>query len=67
MNVTGRPARYRGIAQLLHWTVAALIVVQYVLINLAEDNPSKMQQLALITRHKSFGMTVLMLAAVRLA
>ena len=66
MNATVRTARYSGIAQLLHWAVAALIVVQYVLINLAEDNPSKMQQLALITRHKSFGMTVLMLAILRL-
>lgn len=58
--------RYDAIAQLLHWVIAGLIVTQFVLANLAEDTPSKMQQLALLTRHKSFGMTVLMLASVRL-
>ncbi len=58
--------RYDGIAQLLHWVITGLIVTQFVLASLAEDTPSKMQQLALLTRHKSVGMTVLMLAVVRL-
>jgi cytochrome b561 len=66
MTEPGQVSRYGAIARALHWIIAALIVVQFVLINLAEDNPSKMQQLALIARHKSFGMTVLMLAVVRL-
>lgn len=67
MNAAPPAVRYTPVAQLLHWTIAALIVVQFVLANRAEDAPSKMQQLALLTRHKSFGMTVLMLAVVRLA
>jgi cytochrome b561 len=66
MTAPAQPVRYGAIARALHWIIAALIVVQYVLINLAEDNPSKMQQLALLARHKSVGMTVLMLAVVRL-
>jgi cytochrome b561 len=66
MNTAPVPQRYGAIAQLFHWTIAALIVVQFVLINLADGNASKLQQLGLIARHKSFGMTVLMLAALRL-
>lgn len=66
MITTHAAQRYGAVAKLLHWVIVALIIVQFVLVTLADDNPSKMQQLALITRHKSFGMTVLMLAAVRL-
>lgn len=66
MSDTSPKHRYDGIAQLLHWVIAALIVTQFVLANLAEDAPSTMQKLAMFTRHKSFGMTVLMLAVIRL-
>ncbi len=66
MPDTSLKHRYDGIAQLLHWVIAGLIVTQFVLANLAEDAPSTMQKLAMFTRHKSFGMTVLMLAVVRL-
>lgn len=60
------PTHYTPVAKILHWTIAALIIVQFVLAHLAEDAPSKMQQLALYARHKSFGMTILMLAVMRL-
>jgi cytochrome b561 len=60
------PARYSGVAQLLHWLVAALIVTQFVLGWTAADLPLGMHKLALLARHKSFGMTILMLAIVRL-
>ena len=66
MSDTSPKHRYDAIAQLLHWVIAGLIVTQFVLANLAEDAPSTMQKLAMFTRHKSFGMTVLMLAVVRL-
>ena len=66
MSDTAPKHRYDGFAQLLHWVIAGLIVTQFVLADLAEDAPSTMQKLAMFTRHKSFGMTVLMLAAVRL-
>jgi len=59
--------RYGAVAQALHWIIAALIVTQFVLASLAEDLPAGMHKLALLARHKSFGMTVLMLAVVRLA
>jgi cytochrome b561 len=53
------------VAQALHWLVAGLIVLQYVLASLAED-ATLFQRLVLIARHKSFGLTVLVLAIIRL-
>ena len=61
--------RYPLISRLLHWVVAGLIVVQFVLANLAEgaeDSGANLRQLALLANHKSVGMTILMLATVRL-
>jgi cytochrome b561 len=60
-------ARYTAVAQALHWLIAALIVVQFSLAWTADDLPLGMHKLALLARHKSFGMTVLMLAILRLA
>lgn len=61
-----RPERYDAVAKFLHWTVAALIVLQFVLAYMADDLPVGVHKLALLARHKSVGMTVLMLAIVRL-
>ena len=58
--------RYGAVAQAFHWLIAALIVTQFVLANLADDLPIGAHKLALLARHKSFGMTVLMLAVLRL-
>jgi cytochrome b561 len=60
------PARYGVVAQGFHWLIAGLIVTQFTLGWMAEDLPLGMQKLALFARHKSFGMTVLMLAVLRL-
>jgi cytochrome b561 len=65
MAIRGSQGRYTGVAQLLHWVIAALIVVQFGLAWTADDLPLGMHKLALLARHKSFGMTVLMLAIVR--
>jgi cytochrome b561 len=61
-----RPSRYTAVAQLLHWVIAALIVTQFALAWTAEDLPLGMHKLAVLARHKSVGMTVLMLVIVRL-
>ena len=53
------PQRYGAVAQGFHWIIAGLIVTQFTLGWMADD-------LALLARHKSFGMTVLMLAVLRL-
>jgi cytochrome b561 len=58
--------RYGAVAQAFHWVIVALIVTQFVLANLAEDLPVGARKLELLTRHKSFGMTVLMLGVLRL-
>jgi cytochrome b561 len=58
--------RYGAVAQTLHWIVAALIVTQFVLAWTADDLPLGMHKLILLARHKSVGMTVLMLAVLRL-
>jgi len=56
-------------AKFLHWSVAGLIVAQYVLAKLAEYAEAKgeiVNQLALLANHKSVGMSILALAVVRL-
>jgi len=58
--------RYHEVARILHWLIAALIVLQYVLAEMAEDASSDLQELALLANHKSVGMTVFMLAIVRI-
>ena len=67
MPIEASRARYTAVAQALHWVIAALIVTQFALAWTAEDLPLGMHKLALLARHKSFGMTVLMLAVLRLA
>jgi cytochrome b561 len=65
-NQKNQPARYTTVAQLLHWVIAALIVTQFALAWTADDLPLGMHKLALLARHKSVGMTVFMLAILRL-
>ena len=60
------PTRYGAAAQTFHWMIAALIVTQFTLAYMADDLPIGAHKLALLARHKSFGMTVLMLAILRL-
>jgi cytochrome b561 len=60
------PTRYGAAAQTFHWLIAALIVLQFTLAYSADDLPLGVHKLALLARHKSFGMTVLMLAVLRL-
>lgn len=66
MPTASPPARYTRVAQWLHWIIAALIVVQFALAWVADDLPNGAHKLAVLARHKSFGMTVLMLTIVRL-
>jgi cytochrome b561 len=60
------PTRYSAVAQSFHWIIAALVVTQFVLAYAADDLPLGAHKLALLARHKSFGMTILMLAILRL-
>lgn len=63
-------ARYGGVARFFHWSIAGLIVLQFVLAKLgemAEDGGELLRALALLANHKSVGMTVLALAVLRVS
>lgn len=60
------PTRFSAVAQLFHWVIAALIAIQFVLGWAAHPLPPGVRKLALLARHKSFGMSVLMLGILRL-
>ena len=60
------PNQYGLITQLLHWSVVALVVTQFVLGSRAEDLPIGIARLQLLATHKAIGMTVLMLMLVRI-
>ena len=66
----GRKDRYGGVARFFHWSIAGLIVLQYVLAEMgehAEDAGERLRALALLANHKSVGMTVFVLAFARVA
>ena len=67
ISVTTPPRRYTATAQALHWVVAILmftvIPLAWVMVNMARTAPSREW---MYTLHKSVGMTILALVAVRL-
>jgi cytochrome b561 len=59
---------YNSTARYLHWLIAGLIILQFVLAEWAEsaeDAGRTLKQLSLLANHKSVGMTILMLGALR--
>ncbi len=67
MPARNNSLRYGFVAQGLHWLVVGLLIVQVTLGKIAEGLPIGLDKLALLARHKSFGITILALAAFRLA
>jgi cytochrome b561 len=67
MSLRNTPARWGHVAQFLHWLIVALIVTQVILANIAEDLPIGVKKIAMFARHKSVGLTILVLAVIRLA
>lgn len=66
MRLHNTPDRYGALAQLLHWLVALGVVVQFVLAYYMEDLPNGPFKFEMYNLHKSIGVTILALAAVRL-
>lgn len=66
MQLRNTEARFGAVAQLFHWLIVALIVAQYVLAQIFEDMPLGMAKIKMIGYHKAVGMTILMLALLRL-
>lgn len=56
--------RWGALAQFFHWTIVVLIITQFVLALYAEDLHG-MKKLAILATHKSIGITILMLAVLR--
>jgi len=66
MTLRNTTARWGGIAKTFHWLIVALIITQFVLMKLAHDLPVGGEKIELYARHKSVGITILMLAILRL-
>ena len=64
-SLGAKAARYSTIAILLHWTIAALIVLQVILAGRMEGRTP--EAFAVLQFHKSIGVTVLLLSLARLA
>jgi cytochrome b561 len=67
MPARNSPVRYGSVAQTLHWVVVGLLVVQVTLGTVADGLPLGLEKLAVLARHKSFGITILGIAILRLA
>ncbi len=68
MSSTTDTARYTGTAQLLHWVTAilmfAVVILAWVMTNMADGAPWRG---TLYSLHKSIGLTIVALVAIRLA
>ena len=58
---------YGSLAKFLHWTIVILIIAQYFIAESADELPDGIEKLSLLSRHKSIGMLVLILALLRIA
>lgn len=67
MSLSNSTHRYGIIAQLLHWSVVALLLVQFLLAEAADELPEGAEKLAMLARHRSVGVTILLIALLRLA
>jgi cytochrome b561 len=66
MQIKNTTERYGMIAQLLHWSIVALIIVQLVLAEQAEEAGDIIEKAQILNAHRSMGMTVFMLAVLRI-
>lgn len=66
MPARNTATRYGYVAQTLHWAIVGLLIVQVTLGKIADSLPIGLDKLATLARHKSFGITILAFALVRL-
>ena len=67
MPARNSSVRYGSVAQFLHWGIVVLLIVQVTLGKIADSLPVGLERLVMMARHKSFGITILGLALLRLA
>ena len=65
MQLKNTLTRYGVVAQLFHWVIVALIITQFVLAKWA-DGLSPVKKIGILATHKSVGITILLLAVLRL-
>jgi cytochrome b561/polyisoprenoid-binding protein YceI len=66
MTLRNTTARWGAVSQSLHWLIVALIAIQATLGMTGRLLPLGVEKLAMLARHKSIGITILGLAALRL-
>src|SRR3954463_11380274 len=65
MQLKNTLTRYGALAQLFHWAIVVLIITQFVLA-LRADGLSPIKKIGILGTHKSIGITILVLAVLRL-
>jgi cytochrome b561 len=65
MQIRNSAQRYGAVSQALHWLIVVLLVLQVMSALIADAMPVGLEKLTVLGRHKSIGMTILMLAAIR--
>src|ERR1700748_1910966 len=65
MTLRNTTLRWGAVSQSLHWVIVALIITQVILATVAEDTPLP-RKIGILAWHKSVGITVLVLAIIRL-
>lgn len=66
MFIRNTPHRWGAVAQFLHWLIVVLIIVQFTLALYADSLPVGSRKVGVLANHKSFGITILALAIIRL-
>ena len=66
MQIRNTTLSWGAVAKTLHWLIVALIITQYVLAEAADEMPLGAAKFATLARHKSIGITILILAVLRL-
>jgi cytochrome b561 len=66
MQLKNTLTRYGALAQLFHWVIVVLVITQFVLA-LRAEGLSPIKKIGVLATHKSIGITILVLAVLRLA
>lgn len=66
MPVLNSATAWGAVSKTFHWLIVLLIIVQFTLAKIADDLPLGPQKFELLKWHKSFGITILGLAILRL-
>ncbi|HEU4600939.1 MAG TPA: cytochrome b [Steroidobacteraceae bacterium] len=66
MRLSNDSLRYGAISMLFHWIIVVLVIVQFLLANKEHHMPLGPAKIAVLAQHKSIGITILLLALLRL-